>query len=373
MTARASGPPNRQHRTGYDVCGAPDGRPFSYHLVAHHMSASTAGLAPHVPSPEASGARRGPRMAAAIVAFVLAACGGEPPATARAGDDALASDSTLARDLTLAPEPDANVAFADTLRRGGAAPADSGVLAREAIPRAAAPASRPARRERAVAAATPRPAAPRERVPRPPTAPASPSESVEVAERAPTAAPSPTPSAGGAANRGAIGTGTLLGLITTARVCTSTNVPGDKIIATLDASSAGSGGFTLPAGTKAVVELAAVERDAEGEPTGLAFRVRNLDDGSAAYPVTGEVTTSDSLRRTRSKGRGASDRQKVIGGAVLGAVLGQVIGKDTKGTVIGAAAGGAAGAAATVRGARYEGCLPEGARLQLRLLEPVVR
>ncbi|CAA9291960.1 MAG: hypothetical protein AVDCRST_MAG11-178, partial [uncultured Gemmatimonadaceae bacterium] len=189
---------------------------------------------------------------------------------------------------------------------------------------------------------------------------------------APAAPPTarPTDAAGG--SRRAIGAGTVLAFTTQARICTATNAPGDKIVATLDAPTTGSNGFTLPAGTKAVLELATVERDAGGNPTGLTFRVRNLDDGSVAYQAAGEVTTTDSLRRTRANRNPAGDRRKVVGGAVLGAVIGQVLGKDTKGTVIGAAAGGAIGAAGAARGARYEACLPEGAKVQLRLSQPIV-
>jgi hypothetical protein len=326
------------------------------------------------------GTARLPRLAA--VALLVAACGEEQPAPRAAGDDALASDSTLARDLTLAPAPEADVAFADTLSRAGAAPVNALPPAAQpdAAPAAPAapspapppaerattrtPAPRPARREPTVAAA-PRPA---------PATRDSVSTSPAESSAAPPVPTETTGTASAVRGRGrvGIGAGTVLGFTTAARVCTSTNVPGDKIIATLDAPSAGSNGFTLAAGTKAVLEFAEVERDAQGEPTGLAFRVRNLDDGTTAYPVVGEVTTSDSLRRTRSNRNPAGDRRKVVGGAIVGAVLGQVIGKDTKGTVIGAAAGGAAGAAATVRGARYEGCLPEGAKVQLRLSEPLV-
>jgi outer membrane lipoprotein SlyB len=89
--------------------------------------------------------------------------------------------------------------------------------------------------------------------------------------------------------------------------------------------------------------------------------------------VAAEVSTADTLRRVRANADAASDRRKVVGGAAIGAVLGQVLGKDTKGTVIGAAAGGAVGAATAARGARFEGCLPEGSKITLRLTDAIVR
>jgi hypothetical protein len=172
--------------------------------------------------------------------------------------------------------------------------------------------------------------------------------------------------------RTALGAGTALDFTTTARICTISNAPGDKIVATLDAPATGSDGFTLPAGTKAVLELASVARDSGGNATGIDFRLRNLDDGATAYRVAAEVTTADTLLRRRSNSSPVADRRKVIGGAVAGAVLGQVLGKDTKGTVIGAAAGGAIGVAGAARGSRYEGCLPEGAKVRVRLTEGLV-
>ncbi|HZJ01025.1 MAG TPA: YMGG-like glycine zipper-containing protein, partial [Gemmatimonadaceae bacterium] len=57
--------------------------------------------------------------------------------------------------------------------------------------------------------------------------------------------------------------------------------------------------------------------------------------------------------------------------AAIGAVLGQILGHKTKSTVIGAGAGAAAGAVIANRNADYDGCVPDGGRITIRLTEPL--
>jgi hypothetical protein len=52
-------------------------------------------------------------------------------------------------------------------------------------------------------------------------------------------------------------------------------------------------------------------------------------------------------------------------------VLGQILGHKTKSTVIGAGAGAAAGAVIANRNADYDGCVPLGGRITIRLTEPL--
>jgi hypothetical protein len=54
---------------------------------------------------------------------------------------------------------------------------------------------------------------------------------------------------------------------------------------------------------------------------------------------------------------------------VVGAILGQVIGKNTKSTVIGAATGAAAGTAVAMGTANYEGCVPNGGNIKIKLTD----
>jgi hypothetical protein len=150
-------------------------------------------------------------------------------------------------------------------------------------------------------------------------------------------------------------------------VCT-TNRVGDKFVATLSEPVYGSNGASIPAGSRAVLEVASITPASDNTDPVITFRVRTLETGNGNVSPAGIATPVDTLQRVRAEG-GMSDGKKVAAGAIAGAILGQVIGKDTKGTVIGAAAGAAAGTIAAKRGAKYDGCLPSGSRVRMVLAE----
>jgi len=154
------------------------------------------------------------------------------------------------------------------------------------------------------------------------------------------------------------------------QVCT-TNKVGDKFIATLSEPVYGSNGASIPAGSRAVLEVASITPGSDATDAAITFRVRSLETGGGAVAPVGEATPVDNLQKVRVEGK-TSDAKKVAAGAIAGAILGQVIGKDTKGTVIGAAAGAAAGTAAAKMGAKYQGCLPSGSRVRLVLADALV-
>ncbi len=155
-------------------------------------------------------------------------------------------------------------------------------------------------------------------------------------------------------------------------MCTISNRPGDKIVASVNAPVTGQNGAVIPAGSSVVLEVASVNQASPPENSTIAFRVRSIDINGVSYPASGDVTAPGGLERQRVPGQGGVDKQKVIGGAIAGAILGQIIGHNTKGTVIGAATGAAAGAAASKMDVAYEGCLPTGAPLRLTLSESLV-
>ncbi|HEV8234834.1 MAG TPA: glycine zipper 2TM domain-containing protein [Gemmatimonadaceae bacterium] len=154
------------------------------------------------------------------------------------------------------------------------------------------------------------------------------------------------------------------------RVCTETNRPGDKIVATVDSPVSGTNGAVIPAGSKVVLEIASIT---PGDQAQILFRVRALYVNDSSYSVAGSVTPSTPLERVKVANPDANaDKKKVIGGAIAGAILGQMIGHNTKGTVIGAATGAAAGAVAAKATEKYESCLPAGASLHMTLGQAVL-
>lgn len=285
---------------------------------------------------------------ATAMAFA-AACGD------RGAQSKAAADSELARDLALASQqPTAQPTFQDT----AVAPAPKPAPAKET-----APVPQPKTR-------APRRPEPRKEVPRPvsppaptPTAVAQPTQ---VAQ-APTPAPTPAPA------RGEIGTGTGFGLTSGAKVCTNTNRPGDKIVATLNSAVTGSNGAVIPAGSTIVLEVASTNAGQNGEGAQINFRIRSLVINDRTYDVNGDVSTVAPLEKTKvANGDPNAEKKKVVGGAIAGAILGQMIGHNTKGTIIGAAAGAATGAAISRSGESYEGCLPAGSALHITLNSPIL-
>jgi len=56
---------------------------------------------------------------------------------------------------------------------------------------------------------------------------------------------------------------------------------------------------------------------------------------------------------------------------IIGAIAGQIFGHKTKSTVIGAATGAAAGAVVAGATGKYDGCVPNGGRISLKLNQPM--
>jgi hypothetical protein len=252
-----------------------------------------------------------------VVAFALTAC---------RGNDSSKADSALAADLALASQMQtAQPQFKDT------------------SPTVAQNQRAPQRIE----------SAPRTRItPRPPAAPAGETEATASAR--------------------VIGPGSSFSLASQQRICTSSNRPGDRFVATLTNPVTGTNGAVIPAGSSVVLEVVALAPGTNGTDGTVRLSVHSVEFNGRSYPVSGEVYTTTDLERTRVMTDPNADKKKVIGGAVAGAILGRVIGKSTKGTVIGAAAGAATGAAAAKATQSFEGCLPVGGGVRLTLSEALV-
>jgi hypothetical protein len=182
-----------------------------------------------------------------------------------------------------------------------------------------------------------------------------------------TAAQAPAQSAQ-QAQTATIAAGTGFALASQQRICTATNRPGDRFVATVTSPVVGSNGAVIPAGSSVVLDVAAVSPD----NSSITLRVVSVEFNGMSYPMSGAVTTQSALERTKIEGDPNGDKKKVIGGAIIGAIVGQMIGHNTKGTVIGAATGAAGGAVAAKVTEKYEACLPVGAAIRLTLDQPIV-
>jgi hypothetical protein len=101
------------------------------------------------------------------------------------------------------------------------------------------------------------------------------------------------------------------------------------------------------------------------DPIVIQFAVNSVTFGGKTYPLDASGTSA-SIDRVRDESR-AKDVQKVGVGAVAGAIAGKLIGKSTKGAVIGGAAGAAAGAGVAAATANYQGCIPSGGSIVVKL------
>lgn len=270
--------------------------------------------------------------------------------------DVLAEDTSLARDLALANQ---DTASKPELRDVPVAELPEPVVSEPE------PAPAPARRRVTAPAArrtTPRTTAPSAA---PPPAPAQPvvrttesGNTERVTER------------GSEAPLGVVSSGSEISLAAGQRICTNTNSVGDRFTAQIADPVMGANGTVIPVGATAVVSITSLHRSEKaGDEIAIGLRVESIAYGGKTYPLSSEVTYAQ-VDRVRAESGGETAR-KVATGAAIGAVLGQILGRKTKSTVIGAATGAAAGAVVANRNADYDGCVPSGGRITIRLTEPL--
>jgi hypothetical protein len=266
-------------------------------------------------------------------------------------EDTLAQDTSLTRDLEMANQ--------DTLSQ----PALQDVPALDspsAVASDPAPAPRtPARSSGTTVRTPPRSTTPVRRAPAPAPAPAAPTTTASgnTVNRGPS---------GSERTLGSIPAGAEIALSSNSRICTNTNRVGQRFSATVANAVSGSNGAVIPAGATATVEITELKRSENAnDEIKMGFRVISVTFEGRTYPLDA-TTTYANVDRVRNQPK-QKDVQKVVGGAAIGAIIGQVLGKDTKSTVIGAATGAAAGTAAAAATSNYEGCVPSGGRITVRL------
>jgi hypothetical protein len=282
----------------------------------------------------------------ALAAFTLIGC-----SDSKKGDP-LAQDTSLNRDLALANQ--------DTASRPQLQ--DVPVTTEPAVVAEAEPAPRPIVRNAPVK--KPQTVA---RAPKP--APTIPAPTTRVTETGNTEKVVES-DRGSERALGIVSTGTEIALSAGQQVCTNTNSVGDRFTARVADPVMGANGTVIPVGSTAVVEITSLKKsERAGDNIEVGLRVASISYGGKTYAVSSETTYAQ-IDRVREESRG-DDAKKVVTGAAIGAVLGQILGHKTKSTVIGAGAGAAAGAVIANRNANYNGCVPTGGRITIRLTEPL--
>lgn len=280
------------------------------------------------------------------------------------GDDPLAQDTTLTRDLALANQDTSS----QPQLKDVPATAEPAVVEPEAEPvfepPVARPRTQPPRRVAAEPRATPRPVRAR---PAPRKEPETERAEPAVTESGNTV----TVGARGSERAvGVVSVGSELALTAGQRICTNTNSVGDRFTARLAEPVMGANGTVIPVGASALVEISSLKKSKrDGDEIEVGLRVESITFNGRTYPVSSEVTYAQ-VDKVRAESRG-DDVRKVATGAAIGAVLGQIFGGKTKSTVIGAAGGAAAGAVIASRNADFDGCLPSGGKITVRLTQPL--
>jgi hypothetical protein len=271
-------------------------------------------------------------------------------------EDALASDTSLAHDIALAS--------ADTMSQPQLK--DVPVTTTPAVePAASAP--RSTRKQTPAQILTP------SRTPRRvATTPRSTPQPVENAPVTTENGNTVTESAAGSERAaGTIASGAQISLYSGQRVCTNTYQVGDRFTASVAESVQGSNGVSIPAGATAVIELTSLKRSENANDNiTMDFIVRSIAFNGKTYPVNSDVVSAQ-VEKVRN-GDASNDVKKVATGAVIGAIAGQIFGHKTKSTVIGAATGAAAGAVVAGATGKYDGCVPNGGRISLKLNQAMV-
>jgi hypothetical protein len=178
----------------------------------------------------------------------------------------------------------------------------------------------------------------------------------------------------GASKEGAVGTiatGSEISLYSGQRVCTNTYQVGDRFTASVAESVQGSNGVAIPAGATAVIEVTSLKRSENANDNiTMEFVVKSIAFNGKTYAVNSTVTSAQ-VEKVRN-GDASNDGKKVATGAIIGALAGQIFGHHTKSTVIGAATGAAAGAVVAGATGKYDGCVPNGGRIAIKLTQPMV-
>jgi YMGG-like Gly-zipper len=170
---------------------------------------------------------------------------------------------------------------------------------------------------------------------------------------------------------GTIATGSEIALFAGQRVCTNTYQIGDRFTANVAESVLGSNGVAIPAGATAVIEVTALKRSENANDNiEMEFAVKSIAFNGKTYAVNSTVTSAQ-VEKVRN-GDASNDGKKVATGAIIGAIAGQIFGHKTKSTVIGAATGAAAGAVVAGATGKYDGCVPSGGRIAIKLTQPMV-
>ena len=180
--------------------------------------------------------------------------------------------------------------------------------------------------------------------------------------------PPPEPVAAPQPKVGIIAAGSEFSAAAEGEFCSKNAKPGMELNVPIAAGIAGSNGFTIPAGSYAVLVVpdAGDPKRTEANPIGFSASRIITPDGNS-FDVSADVLATQVVNKGKS-GTG----KKAILGALAGAAAAKILGKSNK-TAVAAAAGGAAAGAAASQLSATNFCIPPGGRIDLKLTSTLTR
>jgi hypothetical protein len=183
-----------------------------------------------------------------------------------------------------------------------------------------------------------------------------------------------TRSTGAVHNTVHVPAGTTMDLAMVTDQSTKTSNIGDPIEAKLTAPLVVDGKVVAEEGSHVKGTIADLKRashsKSEDNRASMKFNFTTLETVGGDKTINATVTNSEG-KELQAEGTGTRDKLLVGGGAVAGAIIGKVAGKSTKSTILGALGGAAVGAGVVMAAKGHELEVPAGAKVSLRIEDPV--
>lgn len=168
--------------------------------------------------------------------------------------------------------------------------------------------------------------------------------------------------------------GTTVDLVMVSDASTKTSNIGDAIEAKLTAPLVVDGKVVAEEGSHVRGSVSDVKRASrskgEENRASLKFNFTTLETVGGDKTINATVTNSEG-KELEAEGTGTRDKLLIGGGTVAGAIIGKVAGKSTKSTILGALGGAAVGAGVVMAAKGHELEVPAGAKVALRIEDPV--
>ncbi|MEO8293959.1 MAG: glycine zipper 2TM domain-containing protein [Gemmatimonadota bacterium] len=181
-----------------------------------------------------------------------------------------------------------------------------------------------------------------------------------------------TNSSTGTSTAGSVAAGTMIQANTTSQITSRNNKAGETLTATVASDVSDSRGrVIIPAGSTVKMTISQIQpaENKSAQDGKIVLMPSTIEVGGKSYTLNASI---ESVEHTL-QGRGVTtgDAAKVGVGAAAGAIAGRVISGNKSGAIIGGVVGAAVGTGVAMETADRDVVVPAGARVVLKLTEPL--